>query len=229
MRGRAWGPKSYWKRKGSKSQAHKISQVQKISHAQKFLLSMQDRKQRNQTSRDARTVWSLYEGYMDFRHMFLKAKRIGSASRVPNFPEPVSEQMVCFLLQRLRGWDVRWDPAMPGDLQWQDSRLEVKCVSSAGPITFGPHEEWEKLYILEHMILRERTRGRPHKTRVCCWEIDARHDDALWNVVKVSKHCSFSQQRDQGKRPHITLERLKEQVPMHKVFEGTPREAIFGP
>ena len=68
--------------------------------------------------------------------------------RRPNFPDAVSENMVRYMI-----YD-HYKIIMPkkascGDISYGSLKIEAKCFSSDGPISFGPTEKWDRIYFLD--------------------------------------------------------------------------------
>jgi len=74
--------------------------------------------------------------------------------RNPNFPEAISENIVKFAYNYVYKKCPSWN-TLSGDLELYDDtlkkilKLEVKGFSSNGPSSFGPTEQWNKLYFID--------------------------------------------------------------------------------
>jgi hypothetical protein len=126
--------------------------------------------------------------------------------RRPNFPEVLSEYIICC---QLPGCERR---EFVGDLQQGSSRVEVKATVK-GPISFGPRESWDVLYVLD---------CRNDKEEFWLYRIPLSNIDDQWRQLKVSESDTFEMQATAGKRrPRITLDKLLPQVPHELVTHGS--------
>lgn len=76
---------------------------------------------------------------------YYQSALLHSKIRKPNFPEDISENIIKNFIGESCNWDTK-----VGDLFCQnDGKIEVKCFSSDGPISFGANEKWDLLYILD--------------------------------------------------------------------------------
>jgi hypothetical protein len=116
--------------------------------------------------------------------------------RKPNFPEDISENIVKFYIG-----NCNWRQE-PGDLTTiENKKIEVKCVNSGGPISFGPKEKWDVLYIID---ARHFTRDiyTIHKINI---------NSENFNPL-ISKSQTFKDQVIQKRRPRINLKQLLDQI-----------------
>lgn len=137
--------------------------------------------------------------------------------RCPNFPEVISETVA------LNTLNVYYDNAYRrpkkrecGDLRKGDKKIEVKGVSSKGPISFGPKEEWDELYIV---VCEEN-----HKFSL--YQSLHSSDSKIWKEMKVSKNDTFEDQKKNGRRPRITFEGLETQIQLRCIAKGIIPEVI---
>src|SRR3990167_8536537 len=69
-------------------------------------------------------------------------------NRAPNMPEHISENIIKFIIIKYENIsNCSWNCS--GDLKIGNDKIECKAVSSNGPISFGPTEQWKSLYILD--------------------------------------------------------------------------------
>jgi hypothetical protein len=120
--------------------------------------------------------------------------------RRPNFPEHISEYIVQSYLNKFNG-KYNCHRAETGDLlKSNGNKIEVKCINSDGPISFGPNEKWSELYIVDvHQLFT----GNENTIKIFFipktnYEIHA---------LRISRSETFGQQCEQKRRPrcHITL------------------------
>ena len=150
-------------------------------------------------------IKQIYSAYLTFNEQVSRLKAFDVRRvRRPNFPECVSEYIVYKVLNDNA---IRRDISS-GDLVRLHERIEVKCTQH-GPISFGPTERWDHLYIL-HV---DRTQYR-------LYHIALSNLSDEWKSVKVTKLQTFSDQASQGRRPRLTLGQLLEQVPHAMVSCG---------
>lgn len=92
-----------------------------------------------------------------------------------------------------------------GDLIKPNGRqVEVKCVNSSGPISFGPREQWDELYIID-------VRGLFHNNDtkiVKIYKID--QTNTQFGKLYVNKTQTFSDQCEQMRRPRCQLKQLSD-------------------
>ena len=77
-------------------------------------------------------------------------------------------------------------------------QLEVKAFISDGPSSFGPTEQWDKLYFVD---CKKYLDG---EFRV--WEIDCKNTDEEWRKMSISRRETFGDQADAKRRPRIPFE-----------------------
>ena len=139
--------------------------------------------------------------------------------RLPNFPEHISENIVKYMIMLYSpGSDVCWakDIDFPGDLYSnKDQKIEVKCFSSDGPITFGPSESWDNIYFLD---AKDCVNGN-----YTCYKIPLTNTSQMFLNLKVNEKETFGQQCKDKRRPRLNWKVFKSQVPMsliNIVFKG---------
>jgi DNA (cytosine-5)-methyltransferase 1 len=118
----------------------------------------------------------------------------GKTARNPNFPEIVSETLVCLKIKNsIFGHS--------GDCKVKSYKIEVKCISSNGPISFGPTEYWDILVIVD-------ARKQPI---VDFYLYYTSSNSFSWQNLKISSNHTFGDFCKQGKRPRITFTQLNNQ------------------
>lgn len=125
--------------------------------------------------------------------------------RRPNFPEVVSEHLVHFLLKEKSTWDT---PV--GDLLGNNGeKIEVKCSSSDGPLSFGPTQEWDILYCVD---------ARNYENnQFKIFKITSK--DSFLNV-NVNQKEKMIDQIKQKRRPRISIDKILNGVPCSLEFNG---------
>lgn len=159
--------------------------------------------------------WQLLSPYIKLakRTKKISTKRTRHIRRI-NFLESISENIVRNILQFLYTKPYKWDGVKSGDLMCEDSKIEVKAFSTAkSPISFGPTEKWDVLYICDATRFDE-----------CyfeLYEINLSNDSAEWGKLKVSKTDCFNDQCKQKRRPRLHFSSIKEQL-------GTNCKKVYG-
>lgn len=136
--------------------------------------------------------------------------------RMPNMPEDISENIIKFIIKnKLRDYSTHWNTES-GDLNSSvEGKQECKCFRSDGPISFGPTESWDVLYILDAKNIRN----------LVLWQINLSNSSEEWRNINLTKTTKNTYQKycEQGKRPRINWKDLYPQVYEHatKVYEGS--------
>ena len=95
-----------------------------------------------------------------------------------------------------------------GDLKLNDKQLEIKGsldLQSGGPSSFGPTEEWHRIYFVDckdHYNLQFKL-----------YEIKLSNTSNIWKKIKVNKKDTYEIQCSQGLRPRVTFSGLIKQIP----------------
>jgi len=149
-------------------------------------------------------------------------------ARLPNMPEDISENIVKFIARNtLNMQDCVWtkgaeqqsddeDQITTGDLHSTSiGKLECKCFTSDGPISFGPTESWNVLYFLDardwlndHFVL---------------YAFNDTNLSADWQNVKVNKTQTYADQCKAKRRPRISWNSLQPQLGIKcvMVYDGS--------
>jgi hypothetical protein len=134
--------------------------------------------------------------------------------RLPCIPEHISENLIKFMVYKSEKIKCNWN--CKGDLITNKYIIECKCITSDGPISFGPCEKWNFLYVLDGRKWIETGIFKLYK-------INLTNDSHEWKNIKVNKTQTFSDQCKQKRRPRIKWNALKKQIKMHivRIFKGT--------
>jgi hypothetical protein len=140
--------------------------------------------------------------------------------RSPNFPEAISENIVKFAYNYVYKISPLWNIAS-GDLELYDIelqkniKLEVKGFSSNGPSSFGPTEQWNKIYFVDCCKFMDK--------QFIIYEICLSNKDYDFYMIKVNKKETYKDQCDAGKRPRITFNEIKKQLgnKCKEIFNGS--------
>jgi hypothetical protein len=176
--------------------------------------------------------------YNMYRDTYIKTCEIIRATTLPirhqNPPEDVTENIVKFIINNYdNDPSCRWAKSIKlkekkrkinGDLYTDkypiDFPPEVKAFTSDGPSQFGPTKKFGVLYFLD---MRDWLNDK-----LFLWSVNLRSDSDDWKKIKMNKTQTHEEQCEQGRRPHISWDKLYPQISDHcvKVYEGT-FEGIF--
>ena len=100
-----------------------------------------------------------------------------------------------------------WDVSS-GDLliknKFMYKKLEVKAFSSTGPITFGPSENWGRIYFVDATAYR--------KEYFKVYETKLSNISDIFSNIKINSKEKYKNHCDQKRRPRIGFAKLKEQL-----------------
>lgn len=144
--------------------------------------------------KDIKSIYTNYKNYYKSLKPF--------NTRKPNFPEIVSEHLIVYFLMKTKNYDKYiWKCKEKADLcvfRGETRKfIEIKCSTSNGPISFGPTQCWDYLYIvdLQDLLYDE----------VRIYVVDG---VSPLKDIKVNKLETFQDQCNQKRRPRISLENL---------------------
>lgn len=158
---------------------------------------------------------SLYDTHKKYIIMMQKIyESTGLCVRQPCFPEPISENIVKFILHnKLNDPTSSW--ACSGDLiSEKEGKQECKCFTSDGPISFTPKTDWDVIYFLDaRNWLNDNFK---------LYRVAIKRTSTEWKNITINRHETFEKQCAQGRRPRIGWKKLQEQLSEHcnKVYEG---------
>lgn len=111
--------------------------------------------------------------------------------RKPNIPSEITENIVRFVLKKIKNIDVKWD--IKGcDLLWDNKIIEVKGFSSSGPNSFGPNTKWDILYFVDALEFKNK------KFKV--YEIHLSNSSNIFRNIKLNKKDTYGQIADSNRR-----------------------------
>lgn len=143
-----------------------------------------------------------YLAFLKFREQLRKMKKYGKI-RLPNFPECISEYVAYRSIQTFIYPEVRFSGKKEsGDLIYGNKKLEVKCFSSKGPISFSPVAKCSEFYIIDM------TNQPVYKI----YRLSYSNKDKRWLNLKMNKNQTFEYQIKSGRRPRITFAELSKQL-----------------
>lgn len=146
----------------------------------------------------------------------------GLCIRGANPPEDITENMVKFILRK-QGIDSSWARCIKtnGDLYSEKEKVqEVKSFTSDGPSSFGPKKKFNVIYFLDMRKWLD--------NQIVLWRVNLTNESAEWKKVAMNKNQTQEDQTDQGRRPHISWEKLYPQIKDHcsMIYDGS-FEGIF--
>ena len=136
---------------------------------------------------------------------FYNSSKLHKKIRKPNFPEDISENLVKITISEQCTWKEK-----SGDLYSEVlGKIEIKCFSSTGPISFGPCEKWDILYIVDASEF-ESDNFTIHKINMSSEE---------FGEIRISKSQLYKDQVNQKRRPRIVWKNLQKQISNHTTSE----------
>ena len=122
--------------------------------------------------------------------------------RMPIFPEYISENIIMSILNKPR--PVVKKLTRGGDLYSEtEQKLECKCFTSRGPISFGPKETWNVLYILDGTEYL-------HRDSFKLYRVDMSNEE--FGQILINSKDTYHEQCRSNKRPRITWNSLRPQI-----------------
>jgi hypothetical protein len=174
----------------------------------------------------AYTIQTLVNRFMlHHTYVTLTKKMNAPGVRLPNFPEDISENMIKYFLIYHKKHSVTRD--CKGDLSSkEEGKVECKCFTSNGPISFTPTSNWDVIYFLD---AREWLNKRFKLYRLG-WSM--KEDN--WQQIVINKtkepRTFKGQTANQKRRPRISWEDLYPQISEYTelIFDGV-FEDIYRP
>lgn len=167
--------------------------------------------------------------YINFKNMYISDEELiknGLQIRHQNTPEDITENITKFIIRNYENdnsciWCKGIDKkhGITGDLYSNKydkiSPIEVKSFTSNGPSQFGPDKKFSVLYFLD---LRQWLNDR-----IILWKVNLSNQSDEFNSIKINKEQTMKDQFLQGRRPHISWDKLYPQIKdfCEKIYEGT--------
>ena len=162
-----------------------------------------------------------YNYYKTNYHFETELKKKGIKIRHQNPPEDLTENLAKFIIRRFDD-----DPGcvwckslnLPGDLyspKYDNVRqIEVKSFTSNGPTQFGPNKKFGVLYFLDIRNIVE--------DKIILWKVKLTDESPEFQNIKVNKTETLREQQNEKRRPHISWDKVYEQIPEHceVIFNG---------
>lgn len=122
--------------------------------------------------------------------------------RRPNIPELISENIVKYVKYKQDDTITR---DCVGDLKSSKiGKIEVKCFSSTGPISFSPNPSWDIIYFVDLTRWKE--------DKFICYECNIASSSEIWKSIEISKTETIGSQSKSKRRPRIVWDKLFEQI-----------------
>lgn len=145
--------------------------------------------------------------YKVFKNFALKVSKFKIKARMPVFPEYISEYLIMTILNESGICGKVTKLHKGGDLfSTRELKIECKCFSSPGPLSFGPKESWNKLYVLDGTKYLKHDYFKLYRINMTNREFDK---------IMINKHDTYKKQRLLRKRPRIGWSKLYPQI-LHK-------------
>ena len=181
-------------------------------------------------------IISVYNNYLETIKLSNKSKELGLSARHPNFPSEISEYLAKRSLMKAWNLDeneITKKKKQSGDLVINYSsnifhKIEVKCFSSNGPISFGPTEYWDYLMLIDarqnkrsgsESIGSESIGSESIGSESNGWDnlfyvylVDSDSDSPIIKNIKVNKKETFADHCKQKRRPRIRPNELIKQL-----------------
>lgn len=120
-------------------------------------------------------------------------------------PEYISENIIKYAIHLIEDDSCVWDKSMPGDLNsFKQGKIECKCFTSSGPLSFSPNPQWDVLYVLDGVEWVNST--------FKLYRINLTGKSDEWSQIKVNKKDTMKMQASQGRRPRINWKALHSQI-----------------
>lgn len=158
-------------------------------------------------------------------------KKLWPDSRSICFPQEVSENLTIHVIRVVLGVNVLWakepgckisgDAYIPDtyahlklryfknhvrvNFEWSGmKKVEIKCFTSDGPISFGPTEIWDVLYFLD---------AKEYKNYLYkLYEVSHANNSVIWKNISVNSTQKIYEQNSQGRRARMSFEEIKKQL-----------------
>lgn len=166
--------------------------------------------------------------YTNYKNNYLLDKEMiekGLPIRHQNPPEDITENIAKFIIRKYENdkstvWckGVNKKYGLIGDLYSnkydKNMPIEVKSFTSNGPCQFGPNKKFSVLYFLDlrKWLVNE----------IILWKINLNYLSEEFTNIKINKNQTLGEQLKQGRRPHITWDKIYPQIFnfCEKIYEG---------
>lgn len=138
--------------------------------------------------------------------------------RHENFPSYISENLVKIFLNNTKYLNkknkVLWN-VKGGDLKYKDKKFEIKGFTSCGPLSFGPTENWDKIYFVDAIDIKI--------LNIIIYVIKLNNKNKLWKNLFVNSTETYEQQCNQHRRPRMHFSSICDQLPkkyIKQIYKG---------
>ena len=159
----------------------------------------------------------------DYIELSLLKETTGLPIRHQNIPEDITENIVKFVMQNYdNDKTCKWAKSIgkKGDLYSEKypevSPPEVKAFTSDGPSSFGPKKQFGVIYFLD-------MRNWIIDNLFVVWKVNVSNNSSEWKKIKMNKSQTNEDQCEEGRRPHISWDNIRNQLQDKcvKIYEGT--------
>jgi len=152
-----------------------------------------------------RQMYNLHRTYVANRANL--AQLYGVSIRSSGLPEDLSENMIKFIISTRSTnksmSDVTWNCS--GDLYSPtNGKLECKCFTSDGPISFSPKPDWNSIYFLDATQWLN--------NRFVLYHTNLRGSSEIWKQIMINRTNNFNDLSVLGRRPRLTWCKLYPQI-----------------
>lgn len=164
-----------------------------------------------------------YQSYKDdYKYLSKIKQETNLPIRHQNPPEDITENITKFIINNHdNDPSCKWAKSIgkKGDLYsdnyTDEMPIEVKAFTSDGPSQFGPTKKFGVLYFLD---MRDWLNDK-----LVLWRVNLTNESPEMKQIKMNKTQTHEEQCKEGRRPHISWDKLYPQVKNHsvKVYEGT--------
>ena len=157
-----------------------------------------------------------------YKHKYIETakmiKETGMPIRQENTPEDITENMAKFIIKR-QDPTIKWAKSIgvKGDLCSEIQTLpEVKSFISNGPSSFGPKKVFGVIYFLD-------LRRWIEEDNIVLWKVNLTNESPEWKGLKMNKLQTNEEQCGEKRRPHISWDKIYEQIGVHceQIYSGT--------
>lgn len=150
-------------------------------------------------------IWSTYNNEL---------KQFTVRFRNQNMPQEMSESLAIWIARLHPSYKyLRWskghgslsgDAHIPATSVTPLKKIEIKCFTSNGPVSFGPKERWDTILFVD---------ARSYKSyHYSLYEITLNNDSPEFRALKVSKTQTYGDQCSQGRRPRLSFSQIQSQI-----------------
>jgi len=152
-------------------------------------------------------------------------KKNNCKMRKIGLPEIVSENMIKYFL--IEHQNINCNNSSVGDLHFVEEnktiKIECKCFTSTGPMSFGPTENWNVLICLDAINLN----------KYKLYKIDLSNNSNEWKNMKITNNKTFEEAiKNKNNRPRFSFDKLCKNLDSKHIsilFEGSFEEMINKP